>query len=314
VGTVAKRASDPNAFVRGAEYFPNARTALRTVLSRMGVPAEGAVLLPAYVGWSPRENSGVFDPILALGASYRFYRMTSELHIDLEDLRRTLLACRARVFVLIHYFGYPDPQAARAAALARNAGALVVEDEAHALFSDLVGGVCGRWGDAAIFSLHKMLPVDSGGLLLANDPRWYRTPVPARDGAAVTRPLVDFDLARIAQVRRKNARFLARRLKSLPDSLVSLRPELPAGVVPQSFPVVLKQAPRDVIYAKMNEAGFGAVSLYHTLIEAINGDAFPDSHWLSRRILNLPVHQDATESELDAMVSHLAGLLRTCPR
>jgi dTDP-4-amino-4,6-dideoxygalactose transaminase len=99
------------------------------------------------------------------------------------------------------------------------------------------------------------------------------------------------------------------RLKQTAGALVPLSPELPLGVVPQSFPVVLCEASRDEVYQQMNDTGFGVVSLYHTLINAISPDAFPDSHWLARRILNLPVHQDATPEALEAMVTKLASVL-----
>jgi dTDP-4-amino-4,6-dideoxygalactose transaminase len=311
VGTIEKRALEPDAFVRHAEPFPSARTAFKAVLSRMGVPGQGAVLLPAYIGWSRREGSGVFDPIRELGAPYDFYRVTRELRIDLADLARTLYQKRPRVLLLIHYFGYPDPLAKEAAALARDAGVLVVEDEAHALYSDLVGGVCGRWGSASILSLHKMLPLDTGGLLLANDSRWYGGPAIESRGPTQAARLLDFDLVKIAMVRRRNARFLCRRLEAFRGHLTPLHRVLPHGVVPQSLPVILEQAPRDSVYAKLNEAGFGAVSLYHTLISEIDTATFPDSYWISRRVLNLPVHQDASQDALEAMVVHLATLLGT---
>lgn len=291
------------------EPFPTARAAFRVLLTRMGVPAKGSVLLPSYVGWSPREGSGVFDPIRELGASYSFYRMTRELKIDLEDLARALGGEPSRALLLIHYFGYPDPFAREAAALAREAGVVVVEDEAHALLSDLVGGVCGRAGAASLFSLHKMLPLDTGGLLVLNDLQWHqpsRETVPVQ---ALAARLSEFDLAGIAKVRRENAAFLARRLEPLHGALTPLRPELPPGVVPQTFPVLLRQAPRDDVYARMNAAGFGVVSLYHTLISELEETSFPDSHWISRRILNLPIHQDSLPDTLDAMVTELAGVL-----
>lgn len=59
----------------------------------------------------------------------------------------------------------------------------------------------------------------------------------------------------------------------------------------------------------MNEAGFGVVSLYHTMIDAISDRDFPDSHRLARTIFNLPVHPDATPAALAAMVDRLGQAL-----
>ena len=58
----------------------------------------------------------------------------------------------------------------------------------------------------------------------------------------------------------------------------------------------------------MNAAGFGVVSLYHTLIDQIPRDEFPDSVELSRTILNLPVHHEADTDSLAALVAELDRL------
>jgi len=277
----------------------------------MGVPAEGGVLLPGYLGWSSREGSGVFDPVRELGAPYGFYRMTRELHIDLHDLEQQVIHFRPRVVLLIHYFGYPDPNCCRAAEIARNAGSLVIEDEAHALFSDLIGKACGRTGNAAFFSLHKMLPFDSGGLVLFNDSNWSIMSCAGmhRSESNMMISLAEYDLAQISYLRIRNVIFLLDKLAALSPHLKVLRPQLPSGVVPQTLPVLLHKAPRNEIYSAMNQAGFGVVSLYHTLIDEISSECFPDAHWISDRIINLPVHQDATLEALDRMLFHLAGLL-----
>ena len=52
--------------------------------------------------------------------------------------------------------------------------------------------------------------------------------------------------------------------------------------------MIVREANRDELYERMNAAGFGVVSLYHTLIEQIPRDEFPESFELSRTILNLP--------------------------
>ena len=154
-----------------------------------------------------------------------------------------------------------------------------------------------------------MLPLDSGGLLVANDLRWHRPAARGTPGRSPAPRLLDFDLAEIARVRRENAAFLARRLVSLADALTPLRPETAPGVVPQTFPVLLRQAPRDETYTRLNAAGFGVVSLYHTLVSELGEADFPDSHWVARRVLNLPVHQDATPESMEAMVAELARAL-----
>lgn len=261
--------------------------------------------MPAYIGWSPKEGSGVFDPVEELGLSCSFYRMNERLEIDLEDLEKRLKLGNVGVFVVIHYFGYVDPGYEAAVALAKRHGAFVLEDEAHSMYTDLVGGASGRLGDACIFSLHKMLPVSSGGLLVINPGR--RVPRLGSDPtAAPPQDLWSFDLLSIAMARRRNAELLSELIaESAHENLTPLRANPPAGVVPQTLPVLVRGVSRDQLYHLLNQNGFGVVSLYHTMISAISPETFPESFWLSRHILNLPVHQDVSSSDLQDMLHRL---------
>jgi len=304
---IAKSAENQSIFWRAHRFFPNARTALRAFLSSVMKPGD-LVLLPAYIGWSVREGSGIYDPIRELDLRVDFYRVTKCLWIDLKDLEEKLDQSGARVLILVHYFGYVDPAYPEAVELAHSRGILVLEDEAHSMLTHLVGGRTGRLGDACIFSLHKLLPVDHGGLLLV---RKDREDLLSRvSGQELDVPLPwEFDLAAISARRRQNAVILAQLLESLDGQLSSLRSVPQSGEVPQTYPVVLHSASRDWIYDVMNKAGYGVVSLYYRLIEPIGAVEFPLSHYISKRILNLPVHQDAEERELVSMVGVLSRVL-----
>ena len=72
--------------------------------------------------------------------------------------------------MLIHYLGFPGPvQEVRA--LCQRRGLALIEDCAHALFSRLGDRSLGTFGDLAIFSPWKSLPLPDGGLLRVNDVR-----------------------------------------------------------------------------------------------------------------------------------------------
>lgn len=299
--TLQMKPRDATVLRRPVERHPNARQAFRSFLQEATLAPGERVLLPAYVGWSPREGSGVLDPVQSLGLDWGFYRLDSRLRLDLEHLEVLLSRRRVKVLVLIHYFGEVDPAYPDAVALARRFGARVLEDEAHAMLSDLVGGICGRAGDACICSLHKILPVDTGGLLIWNDPARSTDP-----GASV---LAEYDLSGVARARRDNARALTRLLEPLGDRLDLLWDRVAEGVVPQTLPVVLRRANRDRVYHEMNAAGFGVTSLYHTLVREMTREDFPEAHALSRRILNLPVHQEIRPGQLPEMVDRLERCL-----
>lgn len=287
--------------------FPSARAAFQRVLERIG-PGK-RVLLPAYIGWSAREGSGVYDPIASVGVIPVFYRVDSALHIDLDDFEHQLAGGAAAV-VMIHYFGHVDPRYHEVVLLARAAGAIVVEDEAHAMFSDLFGGVCGRLGDVCLYSLHKLLPTSIGGALVINPgSRMVFEDSELRDDAEISSPW-DFDLLPMARARRRNAALLAKLVAPLVERGVEPLWPLVPDEVPQTFAVKIRASvSRDVLYERMNAAGFGVVSLYHTMISAIGSSEFPVSHELARTVMNLPVHQEATEDELRALVDELARQL-----
>lgn len=298
---ILKIGQDRGAFERRSILFPSAREAFRQFLATAVRPGQ-RVLLPAYIGWSPREGSGVFDPVAAVDLPFGFYRVDASLHVDLAHLEQQL-AHGAGVVVLIHYFGHVDPGYARAVGLARAHGALVVEDEAHAMLTDLFAGTCGRLGDVCLFSLHKLLPVPTGGALLVNPSGRGLVDRLASD-PSIPSPW-DFDLLAFVEARRRHASQLAELLRPLAgrvDPLWTLTPD----EVPQTFAVVIRGVSRDRLYERMNAAGFGVVSLYHTMIDAITAAEFPASHQLARTVMNLPVHQEASPAALRAMVDELA--------
>lgn len=302
---IAKRPENSFNYARRIIPFRSAREAFGAILKALDI-APGRVLLPAYIGWSPKEGSGVFDPIASLHIDYSFYALDERLRIDLDSLRTELQGGCIRVLVIIHYFGYVDPSYEEAVRMAREHGVFVLEDEAHAMLSDVVGGICGRLGDACIYSFHKMLPVESGGAAVINDPESpLLEALTADPGCALT--LRDFDLNRIAGKRRANSVVLDKLVCELAPGIMPLFGAPGCREFPQSYPVLIRNGSRDRIYHEMNAAGFGVVSLYHTLISQISADCFPAAVEISHHILNLPVHQDASDDALEAMVRELAG-------
>jgi dTDP-4-amino-4,6-dideoxygalactose transaminase len=308
---VEKKPKIKERYFRYMEFFENARSAFKAILLRLGLPDNYKILIPSYIGWSPNEGSGVFDPISELGASYSLYRINSELHVDIDDLKSKLNTLKPAILLLIHYFGWPDPKIKDIVKIANQNGCLIIEDEAHALFSDLMGNSCGRYGLASIFSLHKMLPLESGGLMAVNINCSFADKLITRNqDKSVLNSLFQYDLAAISEKRIENYYYLRYQLSQYKDFINILRPELPKGVIPQSFPVLLKRGQRDVIYMKMNEAGYGLVSLYHTLIKEIDSELFCESYFVSKKIINIPLHQDIEINQLERMVCHLIHLIK----
>lgn len=305
---IDKVAQQEARFRRPYRVFPNARSAFSAFLKALSWQADELILLPAYVGWSAREGSGVFDPIQTPHLPHAFYRVDERLRVDLDHLEHLFSTNRVKVLVLIHYFGCVDPSYGEMVALARQYGTIVLEDEAHAMLTDLVGGKSGRLGDACIFSLHKLLPVKTGGMLVFNPNMECLLEKTDSQQGTVALPWT-YDLKQIACRRRDNLDRLHQLLQPTAAEIDPLWGLPGPGEVPQTLPVIIRNVSRDQLYSAMNDAGFGVVSLYHTLINEITADEFPASHFLARHILNLPVHQDATPQALEAMVVQLQRCL-----
>jgi dTDP-4-amino-4,6-dideoxygalactose transaminase len=304
---ISKKAAIADNYLRRVMFYVNARTGFRAFLQAAFSERSGKVLLPAYIGWSPKEGSGVFDPVVELGMDYVFYRMKERLHIDMEDAAKCFMANDIVVAVVIHYFGYVDPAYEDFVAAAHDAGAMVLEDEAHSMLSDIIGGICGRAGEACIYSLHKLLPMDNGGVLVLNSVGENILVEMQSETSDVVGAYWSYDLLAIAERRRKNALLLSQMLQKLAGEVDLLWPIINDGTVPQTLPVLIRNVSRDRLYGFMNSHGYGVVSLYHTLIEQIRKADFPASSELSYKIMNLPVHQDICRKELNGLVECLAA-------
>ena len=158
--------------------------------------------------------------------------------------------------------------------------------------------------DYGIFSIHKLFPTDSGGLVISRN---GNDTLPRNNGFN----LFDFDIYAILQKRIENYHYVLSRLKQYNDryDITVLRDGL-KGNIPHSFPILLRDvSTRDAAYFALNNEGFGVVSLYHTLIDEID-NSFSVERNISQRILNLPIHQDAKESDLDVMIKRLIEIIR----
>lgn len=304
MGDVAKQAQDLQCFLRPAVPTANARTAIKLFLTSVGqeLGHPPKVLIPAYYGWSPREGSGVLDPIREAGAFPVLCRVDRNLQVDGDRYQDLLDHDRPDVVMLIHYFGWPDANVASLAAAARASGAVLLEDEAHSLLTDLVGGMSGRHGQAAAASVHKCLPLHGGGVMFLNQPS---TEAPGDTEA----PFWQYDLWSIGQRRLVNTQIWTDLLREAKTPGALLHERVPEGVIPLNLPFLVAPERRQLVYEVMNDAGFGVVCLYHRLGDGITEDEHPDSFWLSERTVNLPVHQDLQPAHIPEMHALLHEVL-----
>lgn len=116
------------------------------------------VLFPAFF------HCVELDALLAAGVRPRFFPVGDGLQVDVDAIADRIGPSTAAVY-LIHYGGFPGPVEA-VATLCRERGIALIEDCAHALLSLAGERPLGSFGDAAVFSLPKVLPVPNGGVVL----------------------------------------------------------------------------------------------------------------------------------------------------
>lgn len=307
---IEKTCKNIDAYTRKYEFFPRARDGFGKLLDYIGIRENESILMPGYIGWSQREGSGVFDPIKERNIVPIFYHIKRNFSIDVDDLKEKIVNSNVKALLFIHYFGFVDREVEQLACLARKRGIYVIEDSAHALFSDRVGYSCGRYGDYTLYSLHKMLPIQDGGMLVDN----YGNGLPSwEERYRLEYDLMNYDFNAIANVRIENYNMILQKLNAINDeSIEILRPKLENGIIPQSFPVLLLNTNRDIVYSKMNDLGWGVVSLYHTMIDQLQSGVYEEECYLSKNIINLPVHQDVDQHLIDEMVSDFVDTVRGC--
>jgi hypothetical protein len=160
-------------------YFSFGRHALAAALRIAGVTAGDTVLLPEYIC---RE---VLAALHAVEATPAYYPVGPDLTPGCDSSRLPA----AKAVLAVDYFGFPQDLAPFTQYCARS-GAVLIEDNAHGLFSrDAEGRALGARGDLGIFSLRKTLPAPDGAALAVNNPGFAPALAPQLAFAAAPAPL-----------------------------------------------------------------------------------------------------------------------------
>jgi dTDP-4-amino-4,6-dideoxygalactose transaminase len=289
------------------KYFNKARHAWESILEGFQKRHSNCtVLLPSYIGWSSNEGSGIFDPVSNTNIPYKFYELSKTLRIDVEDLKKVVLSSKNPIVLLVHYFGFPDESYNEIVSWLDSKNIYYVEDSAHAMLSDLIGGICGKNGAYNIYALHKMLPFPDGGFLIDNNKDSLDINM---DDKADISPIFEYDLRAIYDQRRRNYQFLIDGISDI-KGITILYPKLIEGLCPQTLPIILDNYDRNDVYHELNLKGFGLVSLYHTMIDPLKGSKYESATYTSFQITNLPVHQDCSIESLKKLVECLKNILK----
>jgi perosamine synthetase len=148
-------------------YTTSGRASILLALEALAVGPGQRVLLPTY------HCPTMVAPVTYLGAVPVFYPIDEHGTPQLHWLREQDLT-DVRVLLAPHYFGLPQPMA-QLRQWCDEHSLTLIEDCAHALFGRAGDRPIGAWGDVAIGSLTKFLPMPEGGCLVMNTPRALRS-------------------------------------------------------------------------------------------------------------------------------------------
>ncbi len=142
-----------------ASFWYGARQAIYQGVRCLGLQKGDRVLVPAY------SCGSEIDSLLKAGMIPDFYRILSDLSPDFKHME-SLCKNSAKALFITHYFGFSQPMEP-IIAFARKYGMLLIEDNAHGLYStDNKDRPLGSFGDIGVFSFTKSLPLPDGGALV----------------------------------------------------------------------------------------------------------------------------------------------------
>lgn len=239
--------------------YAYARSGLRAVLRE---PEPGLALIPEFL------PPGVVSCFRATGHSVEFYPVNADLSLPAERLDNRLRSARPSVVMFVHYFGFADESFPSLVETAHDVGTFVVEDAARGLFSrDDAGRLLGSVGDAAVFSLRKVLPIPHGGLVVASSPTLPEAGQPLTERLELLKRLVTPAESMLRWTKLRGSISEYDHLRHIDYDETEL--EDPPGLWPPASPGWLsrfdlaRSSPRDIVNARRRR--------YGTLYDGLSG-------------------------------------------
>ena len=118
-----------------------------------------------------------------------------------------------------------------------------------------------------------------------------------------SRLLAGMDFAEIKRRRVENYRRLAERLGR---RVIQVFPELPDGVCPLFFPIVV--ADKHAAATALRDRGVDALEFWNESVEPGGHEMSEDARFLRRHVLELPIHQDLTGRHIDHVARQVSAL------
>jgi dTDP-4-amino-4,6-dideoxygalactose transaminase len=284
-------------------FTKSCRDAIKQIL----INGSGAkrILIPAYVGLSLEEGSGILDPINESDTEFQFYDLDSHLDPDLASVRLMMSVFAPTHVLLVNYFGFLTNNRDEVFKLLSRHSVCIIEDFAHLIEPMYAVRQIPRLADFEVVSLHKTIASGTGGgALLCKSANFDFVETISLESL---RHFAKADLDYISKARWRNYEYLQTNINSLNCDYI--QPFFSDGrrpISPLNFPIRLPNLDlRHKLYEYLVAAGVFPTALYHRLVEELNSDRYSSALDISQRILNLPTHQDIQVYELGVMAKIL---------
>jgi dTDP-4-amino-4,6-dideoxygalactose transaminase len=289
-------------------FTSSCRDAMKQIYSSISVSRPNSyILVPSYIGLSTVEGSGVFDPLVESKIRYKFYKLNFKLEPDLDHINQLIEEGNVASILIINYFGRRPDNLEILLEICNRKEILTIEDNAHCLprfFDYLTKDSIPS--DFAVFSIHKYLGTESGGILISKKQGNY-----SFENSINISDLIVFSSSNFEEViekRRRNFEIIRNFFEKYVgnDSTAFFRKSDDDIDNLLNFPITFKsKEDRHSAYGMLSKVGIHPTSLYHRLIPQIDYLNFPISKRISDTIMNLPTHQDAEKSDIELMLSIL---------
>ncbi|HET9253174.1 MAG TPA: DegT/DnrJ/EryC1/StrS family aminotransferase [Candidatus Eisenbacteria bacterium] len=171
---------------------------------------------------------------------------------------------------------------------------LWLKSAAVAVVKRLTPGARDRWGP----SVGERSSGETGDF----DPRWVDRRMSWTSRVVMRRS----SRSRIVDLRRRHYAYLLDRLSGLRGAH-PLRPELPEGVVPYLFPLVVEDPAR--VFPRLKRKGVPITRFGEFLSERVSFEEHAEAAALSRTVLQFPCHQELEPEELAWMADTIRAVL-----
>jgi len=297
---ISKEATGSNNRRNQIHFTQSCRDAIKQIL--ITGKSETKILIPAYIGLSLEEGSGILDPIKESNSRFDFYDIDAHLDPNLESLEAMVISFRPTHVLVVNYFGFISANRAQVFELLSKHSVCIIEDFAHMLDSLHGTRHFPQLADFEVYSLHKTIGAGvGGGALLCKLTNDCFEETISTDSL---RLFAKSDLGYISELRLRNYDYLLARMNSLYcDCIQPFFSDGRKPISPLNFPLRLRDLEtRHKLYEFLVEAQILPTALYHRLVKELQSDRYSLSLNVSQTILNLPTHQDVQLEELDVLV------------